>query len=158
MNYFATFLASFLIWFMMGALFVYWLLQKKIRGYQIMHIMAIVVAAFLLSTLIKELFPSPRPFLVYGTNPLTVTVPQDSAFPSTHTSVSFAMVFGALYHSRRLGLFFLAPAILVGLGRIMTNVHYPIDIVGGIFVALLMAVLFNHKGLLKYFQRPWITT
>lgn len=158
MNYLSLFLASFLIWLMFLGLIAYGIFSKKFKAYQVVHIFAMVAVALIVSQTIKELFPSPRPFVVYGTAPLTLTEPSDSAFPSSHTAAAFAMVFGMLHHNRKVGALFFPPALLVGYGRIMSNVHYPLDVIGGILVALLISILLGHKRLQKFFQRSWITT
>lgn len=158
MNYLSMFLASVLIWVMFFGLLTFWIIRKKLATYQVIHILAIIAGALLVSQIIKEFFPSPRPFIVDGSIPLTLTEPVDSAFPSSHTAAAFAMVFGIFHHNRKVGAMFFPPALLVGFGRIMSNVHFPIDIIGGILVALLIAILFGHGKLLRFFQRAWITS
>lgn len=148
-DFIATFLASYLIWFMFATLFFLWVYRKRLERNQIAHVVAVVITSLLVSQLIKAVFPTPRPFVVQGIDPLTVTVPADSAFPSAHTAIAFGIVFAMLRHDKRLSFMFLPSAALVGVGRMISHVHYPIDVVGGILVAALVAFIFNKK---------WITS
>lgn len=53
------------------------------------------------------------------------------SFPSGHASVSFAVAFAILYGNVSLGLVTLTMAACISLGRVVTGVHYPTDVVGG---------------------------
>lgn len=158
MNYLSTFLASILIWCMFVAIFLVWKFRKNLAAYQVIHVICVACAALLVSQLIKELIPTERPYILNGNPIYTITTPLDSAFPSTHTAVAFAMVFGLYKHNKKVGALFFPPAILVGVGRVMGNVHFPIDILGGILVALLVSIILGHQKLLKFFQKAWITS
>jgi undecaprenyl-diphosphatase len=67
--------------------------------------------------------------------------PLDGAFPSGHTAESFAVAVTVFMHDRRLGWWFLAAALIIGVARVVANVHYPIDIVGGAFLGTIVAVI-----------------
>jgi undecaprenyl-diphosphatase len=158
MNYIPTFLASFLIWLMFFGLALLWIFRKELKAYQVIHVLAVVAVALLIAQVIKEIVPSPRPFTLNGSLPLTLIAPVDNSFPSSHTTAAFAMTFGLLRHNRRLGMFFFPPAVLVGYGRVLSNVHFPIDILGGILLALVISIIFGHRKLLRFFQKAWITS
>jgi membrane-associated phospholipid phosphatase len=148
-----TFLASFLIWFMFAGLFIVWIFRNNIHSEHVMHALIASFTAFLLSQLIKHLFPSLRPFQVNGAIPLTLTIPMDAAFPSSHSATSFAMAMSIQRFDKKIGIVFVGFAILVSLGRVLSNVHNYVDIFGGAIIGVISVILFEdfiEKRLVKY--------
>lgn len=136
-----TFFASFLIWFMFGGLFVLWVIDGKIKKEQVIHALISFFLAWLVTDIIKKLFPTLRPFEVTGEIPLTIFARGDGAFPSGHTASSFALATTIFLHDRKVGTGFLAAAAIVGMGRILGHVHYPIDIVGGAVIGIAISLV-----------------
>lgn len=136
-----TFLASFLIWFMFGGLFVLWMVDGKIKREQVIHAVIAFILAWVVVDIIKKFFPTPRPFEVNDLTPLTLFARADGAFPSGHTASSFALAVTIFLHDRRVGIGFLAAALIVGVARVMGNVHYPVDILGGAIIGSAIALL-----------------
>lgn len=130
-DFFVTFLASFLIWFMVLGFLAIWIIGKRLKTNQVVHVMYSVAIAWFASELLKFVTPTLRPFQVNGASPLTLTIPTTSAFPSAHTAIAFGLAAAVLTHSRKLGLAFLVLAVAVGVGRVLGNVHFPVDIAGG---------------------------
>lgn len=87
--------------------------------------------------ILKNLFARIRPCDVNTQIQLLIARPDDFSFPSGHTVASFAAV-AALYFSgeRKLWKPALALACLIAFSRLYLYVHYPTDILGGIFVGL----------------------
>ncbi len=136
---FITFLASFLIWFMIGAMVYLWLFHGRITNRQALHACLAAIGALTVSEVIKTLFPTTRPFMENGLPPLTITIPSDGAFPSAHAATSFGLATGLWVHDKKLGTGFIASAVLVGWGRMLSNVHYFADVFGGAFLGILVA-------------------
>ena len=78
--------------------------------------------------------------------------PHDSAFPSEHTVIAFALAVTVFMHDRKVGWVFLICAILIGIARVIANVHYPIDIIGGAFLGTIVAVLVEKIHFRKLFK------
>ncbi len=131
-----TFLASFLIWVMLGGLVFLWIIDKKRRKEQVLHAIFSIIVAWVITFIIKSLLPIERPFIINSFPPLTFTTPVGSSFPSSHTAVSFAMALSIWLHKKKIGWLFLFASFLVGIGRILANVHYFIDIVGGAVIGI----------------------
>jgi undecaprenyl-diphosphatase len=62
--------------------------------------------------------------------------PTDPSFPSNAAAAAFAVAMGMWVYNRKLGYILLIPAVIISFGRIYIGVHYPMDIVGGIAVAI----------------------
>ncbi len=135
------FFASILIYLLFAGLFVLWIVDGKIKKEQVVHAVFAFFVAFAISELIKHLFPTVRPYLVNGGGTDVFINPVDGAFPSSHTAEAFAIAVTVFLHDRRVGWWFLGAALSIGIARVLANVHYPVDIVGGAFLGTLVAVL-----------------
>jgi|GEM_PF-3003712 len=147
-----TFLASFLLWFMFGGLLVLWIIDGRVKKEIVLHIIISVILVFFLCYLIKLFVPSVRPFYFNGRPSLSLTTHANNAFPSTHTAVAFALATTLYLHDKKLGKAYLIIAFLVGIGRILANVHYRVDVLAGASLGLLVSLAvdrFHFFGLLK---------
>jgi undecaprenyl-diphosphatase len=141
-----TFLASFLLWFMYAGIFVLWLGrparrrgEKKIEKEQAVHALVASIITWIIVEMLKSLIPSTRPFQLSGYSPLTLTIPQDNSFPSSHAAVAFALAVGIWLHDKKTGWLFVAAAIGVSMGRILANVHFIFDIIVGGWIGIVVA-------------------
>ena len=88
--------------------------------------------------------PWPRPFdaghnynLVFG------YVPSDPSFPANSAAVAFAFATGVFMGNRKAGTVIYIIATLWGFSRVYVGIHYPLDILGGAFIAILLTHLFK---------------
>lgn len=72
---------------------------------------------------------------------LLVKAPNDYCFPSGHTQASVAAATAICMWNRKWGIPALSLAGLVAFSRMYLYVHYPTDILGGVFFGLLYAFL-----------------
>lgn len=138
-RYLIEFAASFFIWFMYAGLIVLWLMDGKIKREQVIHALLASLIALLAANLLKSIFHTVRPFMAEGLASLTLTIPSNAAFPSSHTAMAFALAVTIWLHDRKVGWIYLIWAIFVGIARILANVHYPIDIWGGAILGTVIA-------------------
>lgn len=134
------FFATFFIWFLFAGLGILWVIDGKIKKEQVVHALFACLFAWTIAALIKHFFPTLRPFIINGKGIDVLIRPTDGAFPSEHTVIAFALAVTIFMHDRRVGWIFLASALLIGIARVLANVHYPIDIVGGAFLGTIVAV------------------
>jgi undecaprenyl-diphosphatase len=143
-NYLITFIASILIWLMFVALGILWLIDGRVKKEIVIHALKATLVAWVITEMIKSLFPTSRPFLINGLPPLTITIPGDGAFPSSHAASIFALSFSVWLHDKKIGLIFILGAIIVGAGRVLANVHFPIDVTVGAAIGIGTAFLLKN--------------
>lgn len=136
-----TFLASFLIWILFAGLVYLWVVDGRVKREVALHAFLSALIAWGAAELLKSLIPIPRPFVTDRFPPLTLTIPTDGSFPSGHTAASFALVVSVWLHNKKLGLFFVIIALTIGIARVLANVHWPIDIIGGIVVGTAVSLI-----------------
>lgn len=92
-----------------------------------------------------------RPFAAHpGDTVLLAPRSSDPSFPSDHATAAFAIAFAVLLLAPRLGAWFLAVAVAIGLSRVLLGLHYPSDVGAGILIGLASAVVVVRLG------RPWL--
>ena len=122
--------------------------------------------AYAINLFIEQFLFEPRPFATHRVH-LLITHAADSSFPSDHTAWAFAVVgvllflllpaclriwrthpsehdqsrFTILVWPRFLTIVAIVMAFSIGLSRIFVGVHYPGDILGGMFDGLLAAAI-----------------
>jgi undecaprenyl-diphosphatase len=152
-QYLIEFAASFFIWFMYLGLVVLWIIDGRIKKEQVVHALSASLIALLVAAVLKSIFHTARPFIVQGLTPLTLTVPSDAAFPSSHTAMAFALSITIWLHDRKVGWIYLIWALFVGIARILANVHYPIDIWGGAILGIVIAFGLEKVHLFNFIKR-----
>ena len=135
------FFATFLIWFLFAGLIILWFIDGKIKKEQVVHALVACSVAWIIAFLIKKFFPTLRPFVLNGKEVEVMLKPSDGAFPSEHTTLAFALATTIFMHDRKIGWIYLIAAAAVGISRVLANVHYPIDILGGAFLGTIVAVV-----------------
>ena len=89
-----------------------------------------------------------RPFELYGVNPGAAYLP-NPGFPSDHVLFAATITFAVWFEtkSRLYSGILLALLITVCIGRVAALVHTPLDVIGGLFAAVVGAAwYFNEKS------------
>lgn len=98
------------------------------------------LAWVLANKVLKVLIHTPRPFDVFP-EVQSLFAETGYAFPSGHTSVAAAVAFALFLNHRKTGYVFIFLALVIGIARIISGVHFPIDILGGFVVGALVALI-----------------
>ncbi len=120
---------------------IYWLTLPNKTKIQV-AIFGIVtgIVAVVLAKAGGSIFYDARPFVadhVASLFPYTA----DNGFPSDHTLIAAVMAVTIYSVSKKLGLGLLALAIIIGVSRVLANVHHPLDIIGSLIFAGLGGVV-----------------
>lgn len=106
--------------------------------YIAISLLAAIFARFGATELIRIFYDRPRPFEVLDVYQL-VWHSGGYSFPSGHTAFYFALAWALFLWNKRIGIFFLIAALAIGISRVFVGVHYPGDILAGIFIGVLCA-------------------
>ena len=91
------------------------------------------VSAWFIALFFKDFFHTLRPFeVVSSVNPLVKEF--GYAFPSGHAIFFMALASSLWFYHKRLALFFGISAVIIGTARVAAGIHWPIDILGGLFL------------------------
>ena len=148
------FLANYLGWFLFVSylLILIWHPKRTLRE-EIIFVLTAVLAAWVLSAVIKYFYVSPRPFLQLDNYAPLWRFGSTDSFPSSHATTFFA--FGLAVHAYRptLGNLYLVGAVLISVARIAAGLHWPSDVIGGFVLAgitvFVTQIIFNNSRLHK---------
>ncbi|BCX14713.1 MAG: phosphatase PAP2 family protein [Patescibacteria group bacterium] len=137
------FLASFLIWVMYFGLIFIFIFRKRTKK-EMAFIILSSVLSWLLAQMTKDLLPTVRPFLLNGENPLTLTEHFDNSFPSGHSATAFGLATSLFLVDRNLGIFYFVLAGFVSWGRVLSRVHFLVDVLGGAVIGIFVSLLLEN--------------
>jgi undecaprenyl-diphosphatase len=127
-----------LVWIVIGALLAY--LWRRPALY--VRMLLALATAELTARGLKQLVARDRPSVRFPTPEPLVFVPHTSSFPSAHSATAFAcaatLASGA---SRRLAALLFLLAAAIAYSRVYVGVHYPLDVVAGAALGLLVALV-----------------
>ncbi len=138
------------------------LITKKYRKAGFAMIIALAVMVVCNNLVLKEIFARPRPFnITYDwwneiyRFPEIVSRPDSYSFPSGHTSSAFAAAVALLWYDRKIGIPTTIFAFIMGFSRIYVEVHYCTDVLAGLVVGIIYAVIgvLLAKVLYPYFEK-----
>lgn len=98
--------------------------------------------ALALNQPLGHLFHEQRPYATHPHLFHLADVTTDFSFPSDHAVMAGAVAAGLLLAHRRLGSLAVAGAVLMAFARVYIAAHYPWDVVGGLVVGALVALVF----------------
>lgn len=65
------------------------------------------------------------------------------SFPSGHAAFYFALSMAVYLYNKKLGVILFVVSLIMGIARIYAGVHWPSDILGGIVVGVITALVVN---------------
>ncbi|MGI6093879.1 MAG: phosphatase PAP2 family protein [Lachnospiraceae bacterium] len=122
-----------IIWILLGVVL---LCREKSRPMGILVLLALVLDYLSCNVILKNLIARDRPCWVYTDVKLLITSPGDFSFPSGHTASSFAAAAAVFIKNRKLGIWVLILAALIGFTRLYLFVHWPTDVLGGLLLGI----------------------
>ena len=117
------------------------LLIPRTRKCGLTMALAMLLTLVLGNKFIKNVVARPRPCAVDSSVKLLIPFPSEYSFPSGHTSNGFAAAVSIFLFYRKPGIVALIAAGIIAFSRMYLFVHYPTDILGGILLGTLDAML-----------------
>jgi len=107
-------------------------------GVLLMTLIAIALADWS-ATALKALVDRPRPAVRYPVPKTLVPLPRDASFPSGHAATSFAAATMLAFAFPAFAPALLVLAAAVAFSRVYVGVHYPLDVIGGAALGVLVS-------------------
>ena len=127
-----------LFWF---ALAVVLILIPKTRKVGLHMGIALIFGTLVCNVTLKPLVARIRPYDADPSIVLLVKAPHDYSFPSGHTAASFEGAVSIWMHDKKSGAAALVLASLIAFSRLYLMVHYPTDVLGGLVIGIMSAIL-----------------
>ncbi len=133
----AIFFAEYLQYFVVFCLLLF--LVKNLRRNLEMVIFAFAAAIFsrfIITEIIRYLFPRIRPFVENSVNLLIGYNTTESSFPSGHAAFFFALSMVVYFYNKKTGILFFIASFLISIFRVFVGIHWPFDIFAGAIVGI----------------------
>ena len=95
------------------------------------------------SEIVSKLFDRSRPFVTHSDIKLLFPHSADGGLPSHHMVFTVAIAFCVMSWSLQTSYLILGLALLSGVARVAAGIHYPTDILLGVFIGVFIPWLFN---------------
>ncbi|MBI5181614.1 MAG: phosphatase PAP2 family protein [Nitrospirae bacterium] len=153
---FITNFKNFRIPFAIGAVLLFISGKKKERIFLILLIGTVLIADFIASQVLKNTFARIRPCNALQGAHLLVGCTGSYSFPSSHAVniTVFATLISFKYRYLMIPVIILA--VFVSFSRIYVGAHYPLDVLGGALIGLLISLgaIYIDKRYLKRLYNP----
>ena len=122
------------------ALFLF--LAWNFRKYQKMVVLALGAGVLSrgITEAIRFLWDRPRPYIENHVH-LLINKVNAASFPSAHAAFFFGISLILYLYNKKAGLVFFGASILIAIARVFVAVHYPSDILAGISVGIISAIV-----------------
>lgn len=151
--FFAHYFSALLVVF-----FLYLVLRQRVLAQRLLLLvegtLAVIIARGILAELISFFYPVARPAVALALDPLFSV--SSASFPSGHASFFFALATVLFFHDRFWGSWFFAAALLNAVCRVVSGVHWPLDILGGAAIGVVASIFvrFIARGYIAKIAQP----
>jgi len=139
-DWFAVFFADYFGYFVavlfFAILFLAPFYRDRIKVFLTVAI-SVVLSRLVITEIIRFFYCRPRPFMAYTVNQLAEDA--NCSFPSGHAAFFFALAMAIYFYNKKWGWVFFTAAVVMGIARITSGVHYPLDILAGAAIGMLSA-------------------
>lgn len=141
-----VFLGEYLGYFLVVVVLIFFLKSQedwraKFHNFALV-VLSVILSRGILTEVIRFFFRRERPFAVLEIEPL-ISQAASAALPSGHAAFYFALAFAIWIINKRLGFWLTVGALFIGFGRVVSGVHWPLDILAGALVGLLSVFVVN---------------
>jgi len=139
-NQVTVFVAQYALFVVAAAAVVVWLTAA--RADKVSLAFEAVVAMVLVAVMVKvagAIHLDPRPFVQNPSVKPLFQHPADNGFPSDHTALATAIAVVVWHYRRWVGWALLGLSVMIGLARVIAQVHHTQDIVAALAIGLVAA-------------------
>ena len=155
--YGAIFLAKWVVYLLPALLLSMWLWGFSYHRELAVKAVLAICLGLLLSQMLRWAWPHPRPFVLELGVAHLAHAP-DASFPSNHAVFCFAMAFAVWWNvlRKRMGWVLFGIGLLVCWARVYVGVHFPLDMLGGVLVAMVAAWSVTHLLRINRLGDRWV--
>lgn len=141
---FITFLGEWgVLWIFIGICLLFF---KKTRTSAIVMFVSLAVGFVFNDFVLKNIFGRPRPFEEYSAfaefiKSIGMDLPSGNSFPSGHSYSAFNCAVVLTIFHKKAGYVLIPTAFMIAISRVFLCVHYPTDILAGMILGILTAVV-----------------
>ncbi|NLD19372.1 MAG: phosphatase PAP2 family protein [Clostridiales bacterium] len=108
---------------------------------EVLRALLVPCISFAAASLFRYWYNAPRPYQVYGIEPVISKDTEGKSFPSMHVFSICVITVTVFYFYPILGVFLGILALALSGTRILGGVHYPIDVAGGASFGFLSGII-----------------
>ncbi|MEE1008435.1 MAG: phosphatase PAP2 family protein [Agathobacter sp.] len=135
----------------MGEAGVFWILVavvllffKKTRKCGLQMAIAMLLTFIVGNLILKNAIHRPRPCWINEEIELIVRSPKDYSFPSGHTMNGIVASLTIFFNNKKYGIAAIILALLIAFSRLYNYVHFPTDILGGLAIGIICAIIVEY--------------
>lgn len=136
------FFGTYVIWIEMVLVAAFFLVKSEDRKRDVFLGLISVILAYLLARFSSLFYYHTQPYDVFNFKPI-IYHEIDNAFPSDHVGISSVLASLVLLRNWKFGLPLFVLVVLICVGRVYGGVHHPIDVLAGVVVGLIAAIVGN---------------
>ena len=120
----------------------FYILKKRFREFFVIFSPAIM--GWVIVEILKSTFNKPRPFIKFAeiVKPLFIHGGMDS-FPSGHATFFGALALSVFFVNKKVGWLCVFIALIIGIARVISGIHFPIDILAGYILGVIVVLVFH---------------
>lgn len=129
---------------------------KKTRKIGLICGLSLFIGAIITNVMLKNIVARTRPFYAINDLIALISYPKDYSFPSGHSTSWFAGGFSMfLTINKKISFIFLILATCMGFSRLYVGVHYPTDVISGIIIGIVSALIsyYTIKIIYKHYNQ-----
>lgn len=125
-------------WIILGILLLFF---KRTRKCGITMLLSMGICLIIGNIALKNLVGRLRPCQIDAGVRMLISTPGGYSFPSGHTLHAFTAATTIFLYNKRIGIAALVFALLIAFSRLYLFVRYPTDVLGGLIIGTVVAVL-----------------
>lgn len=137
LNNLGVFFAKYLVYIFVLIIIILWFTNKKNKNTSL-YVFYATILGLIINYIVTIFYFHPRPFMInLGTQLIKHSI--GTSLPSDHTTILLSIAIMLIYfrNTKKLGVILSIFGLLGGISRIFCGVHFPLDIIASIFVALI---------------------
>lgn len=117
------------------------LIFVKTRKIGVEALISLLLTFIIANLIIKHAVGRVRPYEAYTYLESLIGKMSDTSFPSGHAANTFAVAIAILINNRKIGIPVTIVAVIIAFSRMYNVVHYPTDVLAGIFIGTTVAIV-----------------